>query len=452
MDSILLIEDRPGLRQVYAEFLRNLGYMVVEAGSVEDAHKAMAVREFSLVLTDYMLPGANGMDFLKQLKERDPDYLVILMTAFGEIKLAVEATRAGAFDFLEKPIDLDHLKIVIERALEHRRLRRKDTFHEAQSVTESEEIIGQAPALKAALAMAKKVAPSDANCLLLGESGVGKELFAKYIHGNSRRAVGALVSINCAAIPGELIESELFGHEKGAFTGAVGKKAGLIEMADGGTLFLDEIGEMPLSLQPKLLRVIQAKEFRRVGGSRTLKSDIRVVAATNRDLKTGTREGWFREDLYYRLAVFPIDIPPLRDRRGDLPLLISAILRQARFGHADISPKLLAQLQAYHWPGNVRELKNLLERAIILSQGQPLDVNHFPANLFDSAENVGLRFHLDLNRSFKDNLSRLEGQLERTMIELLLKEESGHRERVARRFGVSVKTLYNRIKALGIQC
>nr|WP_279382459.1 sigma-54 dependent transcriptional regulator [Acanthopleuribacter pedis] len=447
----MLTEDRPGLRQLYAEFLRNLGYQVIETGSVEDAKKAIEVTDFSLVLTDFMLPGANGIEFLKYLKERDPEFVVVIMTAFGEVKLAVEATRAGAFDFLEKPIDLDYLKIVVERGLEHRRLQRKDSFHELRAARDDHAIIGDAPTLRCALAMAEKVAPSEATCLLLGESGVGKELFAKFIHDHSPRRGAEHVSINCAAIPGELIESELFGHEKGAFTGAAAKKTGLVEMADGGTLFLDEIGELPIHLQPKLLRVIQSKDFRRVGGSRTLHSDIRVVAATNRDLKEGIREGWFREDLYYRLAVFPIEIPPLRERKSDLPCLVDHFLKQQNAGQSKLDSALMKELERYDWPGNVRELRNVLERALILSQGGALQREHFPDNMFDSAERVGFRFSVDLTRNFKDNQMRLEEELERHMIRLLLKEESGRRERVARRLGVSVKTLYNRMKTYGLE-
>lgn len=451
MESILLTEDRPGLRQLYAEFLRNLGYQVIETGSVEEAKKAVEATQFSMVLTDFMLPGANGIEFLRYLKERDPDFVVVIMTAFGEIKLAVEATRAGAFDFLEKPIDLDYLKIVVERGLEHRRLQRKESLHEHRAAQDDHAIIGEAASLKRTLAMAEKVAPSEATCLLLGESGVGKELFAKFIHDHSPRRHGEHVSINCAAIPGELIESELFGHEKGAFTGANAKKVGLVEMADGGTLFLDEIGELPIQLQPKLLRVIQSKDFRRVGGSRTLHSDIRVVAATNRDLKEGIREGWFREDLYYRLAVFPIEIPPLRERKSDIPCLVTHFLKQQCAANTEVDPTLMKELERYHWPGNVRELRNVLERALILSQGAALQKDHFPDNLFDSAERVGFRFSIDLTRNFKDNQLRLEEALERQMIRLLLKEEQGRRERVARRLGVSVKTLYNRMKAYDLE-
>ena len=447
--SILLIEDRKGLRQVYSDFLKRNGYQVVEAGSVEDAVKVMDSREFHLILTDYMLPGQNGMDFLKTLREKEPDYPIIIMTAFGEVKLAVEAMKLGAFDFLEKPVDLDYLLLVVERALDNRRLLLSLSYQESRAKSQKVQIIGDAPKLTQALALAEKVAPSDTNCLLLGESGVGKELFAQLVHEKSHRAKGAMVSINCASIPHELIESELFGHEKGAFTGAIAKKVGLVEVANGGTIFLDELGEMPIDLQPKLLRVIQSKEFFRVGGNKVLKSDIRVVCATNRDLKAGTREGWFREDLYYRLAVFPIEIPPLRDRKGDLPTLCQWFLKKK--GAPEIAPEVLQAIQNYDWPGNVRELENVLERAVILSQGGRLELSYFPEELFRGKDAVSLNFQIQMNRSFRDNLDMVEEQFEQRFIALILQEVKGNREKAAKRLGISVKTLYNKIKFYNIQ-
>lgn len=447
--SILLIEDRKGLRQVYADFLKRNGHQVTEAGSAEEGLKAMEDKEYHLILTDYMLPGQNGMDFLRALKEKEPDYPIIIMTAFGEVKLAVEAMKIGAFDFLEKPVDLDYLELVVERALDHRRLRLDISFRESRALNQKTRIIGESPKLKQALALAEKVAPSDTNCLLLGESGVGKELFAQFVHEKSHRAKGAMVSINCASIPHELIESELFGHEKGAFTGAVAKKIGLVEVADGGTIFLDELGEMPIDLQPKLLRVIQSKEFFRVGGNKVLKSDIRVVCATNRDLKAGTREGWFREDLYYRLAVFPIDLPPLRERKEDLPILCKWFLEKK--GSPEVAPEVLEAIQNYRWPGNVRELENVLERAVILSQGGRLELTHFPEEIFRTGGAVSLNFQIHLDRPFKDNLDLVEEQLERRFIALVLRDVKGNREQAARRLGISVKTLYNKMRAYEIE-
>jgi len=323
------------------------------------------------------------------------------------------------------------------------------SYQESRAKSQKVQIIGDAPKLTQALALAEKVAPSDTNCLLLGESGVGKELFAQLVHEKSHRAKGAMVSINCASIPHELIESELFGHEKGAFTGAIAKKVGLVEVANGGTIFLDELGEMPIDLQPKLLRVIQSKEFFRVGGNKVLKSDIRVVCATNRDLKAGTREGWFREDLYYRLAVFPIEIPPLRDRKGDLPTLCQWFLKKK--GAPEIAPEVLQAIQNYDWPGNVRELENVLERAVILSQGGRLELSYFPEELFRGKDAVSLNFQIQMNRSFRDNLDMVEEQFEQRFIALILQEVKGNREKAAKRLGISVKTLYNKIKFYNIQ-
>lgn len=450
MENILVIEDRDSLRQVYVDFLKAKGFWVRDAANIREARKALEKQEFALILSDYMLPGGeDGLSFLKELKQQDQDHNVIIMTAFGEVKLAVDAIRSGAFDFLEKPIDLDHLLITVNRALDHRRLRRDNEFQKTRAKGAGKvAIVGESAVLKMALKMATKVAPSDTNCLLLGESGVGKELFARHVHDHSGRANGPMVSINCASIPHELIESELFGHEKGAFTGAVRRKLGLMEAADGGTVFLDEIGEMPVELQPKLLRFIQSREFFRVGGNRMIKSDVRLVCATNRDLKAGVREGWFREDLYFRLAVFPIEIPPLRERKDDLRALISWFLE--RDGAPTINPDLYERLKSYHWPGNVRELENVLERALILSHGKVLEEQHFPEEIFQGQDFVNMKVRISPDRTLKENLANLESQLEERLIKVALVEEKGNRERVAQRLGVSVKTLYNKIQAHSI--
>ena len=446
MKSVLLIEDRQGLRRVYAQFLRKEGYGVKETGSVEEARKAMETHRFSLILSDYMLPGVNGLDFLKELQEIEIP--VIIMTAFGEVKLAVEAMRAGAFDFLEKPVDLDYLALVLKRALEHHSLEKNVAALEATQ-TERHQIVGRSAALRAAIELAEKVAPSDANCLLLGESGVGKEVFASFLHRKSLRGQGPMISINCASIPRDLIESELFGHEKGAFTGAVTRKTGLVEMAEEGSLFLDEIGELPLELQPKLLRVIQSREFFRVGGNRPLKSNIRLICATNRDLKEGIRQGWFREDLYYRLAVFPVEIPPLRQRKEDLLDLVPWFLAKFRHPHPKLDAKLMQLLTGYNWPGNVRELENVLERAVILSQGATRKADHFPNDIYEELEKAPVKFQIDLGQSFKVNLARAESELEIGFIEALA-AEGLTREEMAKRLGVSVKTLYNKMKRHGL--
>lgn len=444
MQTILLIEDRENLRQLYANFLRKQDYTVLEAGSVEEAKRLLEKNAFGLVITDYMLPGENGLALLKELKAGDPDQTVVVMTAFGEIKLAVEAMKAGASDFLEKPVDLEYLRMVVAKAFDHQRLRKRQILEQAQQ--DQPDLVAVSAQLQEVLGLGDRVAKSNATCLLTGESGVGKELFAKRIHQQSARAGAPMVSVNCAAIPRDLIESELFGHEKGAFTGAIAKKVGLIEMAEGGTLFLDEIGELPLDLQPKLLRAIQTGEFRRVGGGKILKSDTRLVCATNRDLVQGIANGWFREDLYYRIAVFPIQIPPLRDRKDDIVPIAEQILIRARYQTLPLSPEVIALLQAYHWPGNVRELKNVLERAVILSGGDGLKMEHFPSDLIDGRCDVRITLGLNLEASLKENLAHAEAQVTKAMIEKLMAKHEGHKGKVAGALGVSPKTLYNKMK------
>lgn len=444
MNSVLIIEDRESLRQLYASFLRKKGYLVSEAGSAEEGEKALGQHEFGLVLTDFMLPGANGIELLKKLKSQDPETCVVVMTAFGEIKLAVEAMKHGAADFLEKPIDLDHLELVVGRAFEHRQLVRHSTL--TKNHNHQPRLVLVSDALKTVAAMSDKVACSDATCLLLGESGVGKELFASRIHQKSNRKDQPLISVNCAAIPRELMESELFGHEKGAFTGAVGKKSGLMEMADGGTLFLDEIGELPLDLQPKLLRAIQTGEFRRVGGTKLLKCQIRFICATNRDLSKGVQEGWFREDLYYRVAVFPIEIPPLRERKEDILPIAEEILQASRYLHLPLSEPLCRQLEAYSWPGNVRELKNILERALILAGGNPILADYLPEVSDSALAGCEVRFVMDANHSLRQNLENLQVSATKQLIRFHLERSNGHRTQAAQKLGVSVKTLYNKMQ------
>lgn len=450
MHHILLVEDRESLRHVYATYLRGQGHGVAEAEDVERARALLQQNQFDLILTDYMLPGVTGLDFLSEIKAQDEQTPVVVMTAFGEVKLAVETMRRGAFDFLEKPIDLGHLGLVVSRALDHRGLLLQRGLAERKSKGNNHEAIAaKSPAMIAALEAAGQVAPGDTTCLLLGETGVGKEVMARYIHQHSKRADGPLVALNCASIPGELMESELFGHERGAFTGADGRKAGLVEMAAGGTLFLDEIGELSLDLQPKLLRFIQEREFTRLGGTRVIKSDVRVIGATNRDLQNGIGEGWFREDLYYRLAVFPIQIPPLRERLDDLPELIHIFLQRNGVAKA-MDADLVTKLSAYSWPGNIRELENLVERACILARGGPLSARHFPENLFSGERHRALHINVDLQQSLKANMAMLETEVERHMIAALLREEDGKRAPVAQRLGVSVKTLYNKMQRHGL--
>lgn len=443
MIEIILIEDRQGLREMYAKFLRQQEWAVHAVESAEAALTALKTSSFDVVLTDYMLPGLNGLELLRKIKQQDANHVVIVMTAFGEVNLAVEAMKAGAFDFLEKPVDLEHLKLVIRRAAENVTLKRKLQHRQAREP--DTEIIGQSPALLQAIEMVDRVAGNDACCLLLGESGVGKELFAQRIHASSGRE-GEMVSLNCASLPAELIESELFGHERGAFTGADSKKHGLVEMASGGTLFLDEIGELPLNLQPKLLRFLQEQTYRRVGGTRELKANARIVAATNKELKRGVREGWFREDLYFRLAVFPVEIPPLRERGDDVISIAEALLARKRYQHLPLNNTLQKALRAYTWPGNVRELVNVLERALILAGERPLEVRDFPMEMKQPEAQFQVRAQVDLSEGLKTALKQLEVEAEGQLLRQVAQSCGNHRGKMAEMLGIAPKTLSNKLK------
>ncbi len=383
-DRILLAEDKENLRAVLRKTLEGDGFRVEEAADGPTALEKIRAGRFALVLTDLRLPRADGHEVLKATVAADPETPVILMTAYGTIQDAVSAMKEGAYDYLEKPVDGEHLLALIRRALEHRSLLRENLQLKERFSRElgSPEILGASPALQRALDQVRKVAPTDATVLLEGESGVGKELFARALHHGSGRKSGSFFAINCAAIPETLLESELFGYEKGAFTGAASSKRGKFEIADRGTLFLDEIGDLSPALQGKVLRVIETKEFERVGGTRTRRVDIRLVAATNRDLKKLIASGAFRQDLYFRLSVFPIRVPPLRERREDIPLLARRFLErfaaeQKRRDPIELSPEAIALLARHDWPGNVRELENAIERALILGSGNRLLPEHF---------------------------------------------------------------------------
>jgi DNA-binding NtrC family response regulator len=383
-DRILVVEDKDNLRTVLRKTLEAEGFGVEEAGDGRAAVDKIRRARFSMVLTDLRLPRADGHEVLRAAIESDPETPVIVMTAYGTIKDAVSAMREGAYDYLEKPVDNDHLLALVRRALEHRSLLRENLILKERFSRELEfpEIIGESPALKRSLDQVRRVAPTDATVLLEGESGTGKELFARAIHHLGSRKNHSFLALNCAAIPEGLLESELFGHEKGAFTGAVAAKRGKFEIADKGTFFLDEIGDLSSALQGKVLRVIEQKQFERVGGNETRTVDVRLVAATNRDLKAMVAAGTFRQDLFFRLSVFPIVVPPLRDRQEDVALLAEHFLKrfaaeQKRRRPVRLSPEALEALRRHPWPGNVRELENTIERAMILGEG---DLLH-PENL-----------------------------------------------------------------------
>jgi two-component system response regulator PilR (NtrC family) len=373
VEKILIVDDERSMRDVLSIMLQRAGYSVAVAGDGEEAIAQIGKEIFDLVITDLKMPRVGGIEVLKAVKEVSPDTVVILMTAFASTDSAVQALKNGAYDYIQKPFNVDEVTINVRNALERRRLSTENRLLKREIANQSSlaQIIGQSEAMQKVLEVVRKVADSKSNVLICGESGTGKELIARAIHYNSSRSRLPFVTVNCSALPETLLESELFGHMKGAFTGAIANKAGLFEVADGGSIFLDEIGEMTPAMQVKVLRVIQEREFRRVGGTRDVKVDVRVIAATNRDLHKAVAEGSFREDLYYRLDVIPINLPPLRMRPGDIPLLAQHFLEQ--FARANgkqipiLTPEAMRMLISHEWKGNVRELENLVERVVAFS-------------------------------------------------------------------------------------
>src|ERR687886_1849251 len=395
MPDILLVEDKESLRRVLRLTLEQARYHVVEAADAREAAAEIARRPFSLVLTDLRMPHGSGLDVLRAARAADPEVPVVVMTAYGSIDEAVQAMKDGAHDFLQKPVDSNHLLLLVERALEQARLRTENILlrEEWSRRYGFPRIVGESDAIKRAVAETQRVASTDATVLLLGESGTGKELFARAVHHLSPRRDQPFVAINCAAIPETLIESELFGHERGAFTGATERRPGKFELASGGTVFLDEIGELPPAAQGKLLRAIEEKVVDRIGGRAPVPVDVRVVAATNRDLQAASERGEFRRDLYFRLAVFPVTIPPLRERGDDVVLparhFAAQLGRELRKREATLSDAAVAALRAHPWPGNVRELENAVERACILADSTALEAG---GNKTRAAESLGVSY------------------------------------------------------------
>ncbi|HET8648274.1 MAG TPA: sigma-54 dependent transcriptional regulator [Vicinamibacteria bacterium] len=453
MADILVVEDKESLRTMLRKTLEGRGYAVEEAGDAYEARRLLSSRPFLLTLTDLRLPAGSGFDVLQAAGEADPQMPVIVMTAFGTIEEAVRAMKEGAADFLTKPVDTDHLLLLLERAIDRRRIMTeyvllKEDYQRRFSLPK---VLGEDPGFRQAMMSLQRAAATDATVLLLGESGTGKELLCRALHQLSERAKGPFVAINCAAIPDALLENELFGHEKGAFTGAVGRKVGKAEMAHHGTLFLDEIGDLPLLLQGKILRLVQEKQFERVGGVQTITVDVRVVAATNRDLRQAVAERQFREDLFFRLSVFPIEIPPLRRRRGDvLPLADAFLERFAReIGRRSLrlSEPARAALLAHSWPGNVRELQNCLERAVILCDGSEIGPEHL--RLGPSEGGPSLSDLMDLRRPLEEVSTHASTLAEEEAIRLALRE-CEDKAAAAARLGVSTAALSRRMKALGL--
>lgn len=451
MADILLVEDKDSLRRVLRLTLENAGYTVAEAADARAALNEIANSRHRLVLTDLRMPNGSGLDVLRSARSADADVPVIVMTAFGSIDEAVQAMKDGAHDFLQKPVDSNHLLLLVDRALEQARLRTENILLREEWARRYgfPRIIGESELVKRAVAETQRVAQTEATVLLLGESGTGKELFARAVHHLSPRRDQPFVAINCAAIPETLIENELFGHERGAFTGASDRRQGKFELAGGGTVFLDEIGELPLGVQGKLLRAIEEKMIDRIGGRAPVAVDVRVVAATNKDLKAAVDNGQFRGDLFFRLAVFPIEIPPLRDRDDDVTLLArhfaAEIGRELRGREAQLTDEAVAALKLHRWPGNVRELENAIERACILSDTlklEPADLGLGPI----ATDDADALQQFDMTGTLSEVAHRALCLVERRKIQASLAANAGNKSKTAEDLGVSYKTLLNKIK------
>jgi two-component system NtrC family response regulator len=427
--------------------LAEAGYAVHTAAGGEEGLRLFEKGSFDAVITDITMPGMSGMEVLKNVRRSDVHLPVIIITAYGTIESAVEAMKQGAFDYITKPFNRDELRLTLEKALRMRGLERENVELRAQirDKYSFDGIIGTSDKIRDVLDTAGRVATSDATVLITGESGTGKELLAKGIHYNSRRAEGPFVAVNCAAIPENLIESELFGHVKGAFTGAVRDKEGKFELADGGTLLLDEIAELRTDLQAKILRALQEREADRVGGSRPIPVNVRVLAATNRDIERSVKEGAFREDLYYRLSVITLRMPPLRERRDDIPLLVDYFLRKYQAADIAVDPGALAALTAYGWPGNVRELENVIERATVLRRGNLITLAELPDKFRKTAMGVD-----DIILNLPDDGISLE-ELEKNLIIKALERHKGNQTRAAEYLRITRPTLIYRMEKYGIK-
>ena len=435
------------------------GHVVLEARDEREAAQVLRDSRPGVVLSDLRLPEGDGFGVLRAAKELDPELPVIVMTAFGSIHDAVAAMKQGALDFLAKPVDPDHLLLMVERALSQRRLATENILlrEELAARRGAPQIVGEDPKLKHVTVALHRAAATDTTVLLEGESGTGKELFARTLHALSPRADGPFVAINCAAIPETLLETELFGHEKGAFTGAATRKPGKFELAHRGTLFLDEIGDLPLPLQAKILRALEEKRFERVGGTVPLQVDVRVVAATNRNLKAAVAARQYREDLYFRLSVFPITIPPLRERPTDITMLaryfVERFSRELKKKTLILAPSALDELCAYPWPGNVRELQNCIERAVILTDGDTIHGHHLNLTgprLAPPPPDESPWAQIDLTGSLADMSRRVVSEVERRKIEQTLKDAGGHRGRAAELLQVSFKMLTAKMREYGM--
>ena len=447
---ILVVDDDPGQRRIIEFWLQEAGHQVLTATDGLNGLKVFQQQGASVVITDMRMPAMSGLDLMAKIKAVDPEVPVILVTAFGTVADAVDAMRLGAADYILKPINADELKLSVTRIFERQQLVDENRYLRDLVGTEFQfpNLIGRSSRMREVFAVAGQVARRDSTVLITGESGTGKELLAKAIHQNSLRAGKPFIAVNCGALPETLVESELFGHTKGAFTGAVGERAGKFETANEGTIFLDEIGELPLAVQVKLLRVLQEREVDKLGSSHPVKVNVRIIAATNRDLKTQVEDGDFREDLYYRLCVITMELPPLRDRREDIPALTAHFLKRfsERYGTGNLnfSDEALDLLYKYDWPGNIRELENVIERMAVLTTGSQITAAELPAEVRTSRSriaSIGLKLPAD-GISLED--------VEKEILVQALEKQNGNQTRAARYLNISRKTLIYRMEKFGL--
>jgi two-component system nitrogen regulation response regulator NtrX len=455
-ESILIVDDEPAILTSLSKILEDEGYQIATAKSGQEALKMLGADPPDLMMLDIWMPELDGIETLKRAREQAPQVQVVMMSGHGNIETAVKAIKLGAYDFIEKPLSLENVTLRVRHALDQRRLQEENKTLRSK-VDRQFELVGTSPAMQKLRMLIKTAGPANARVLIGGENGTGKELVARAIHQHSPRAEKPFVAVNCAAIPETLIESELLGHEKGSFTGATGQKRGQFEQADGGTLFLDEIGDMSLSTQAKVLRVLQEQQFMRVGGAKVIKVDVRVIAASNKDLQAEIKKGNFREDLYYRLNVVPIEVPPLRQRRQDVPLLVKHFLKthaeEQKVKPKDITPEAMVALEQYDWPGNIRELRNLIERLMIMVPDATIDISHISLLLqsHSTAPGGAAAASSPLAARNFDSLKDARNAFEREYISRKLREHNWNVSRTADDLQIERSHLHRKIKLLNVE-
>jgi len=464
--KILVVDDEEIIRESLAEWLTDAGYAALTAADGKQALALIRKEDVDIILTDLKMPGMDGIELIKQIKQIDPALPVVIMTAYGTVGSAIEAMKTGAYDYLEKPFCPERVEVIINNLLAHQSVVKENIAlkKELARKLQFEEMIGKSHKMQQVFELIRTVAKSNATVLIQGETGTGKELVARAVHAESLRHKGPFVSLNCAALPETLLETELFGHEKGSFTGAIAQKKGKFELADGGTIFLDEIGDISPNIQVHLLRVIQEKEFTRVGGNEIIKVDVRVITSTNRDLAKRVAEGKFREDLFYRLNVVPITVPPLRERTEDIPVLARYFLNKYNTENnksiGDFSPEVLDLFMKYHWPGNVRELENAVEYSVVLAQGDLIGLDHLPPLFKKASHNERPVSGADSNDLLvvSDLQSRQGGtvgeanlkEVEKQHIQRILEETGRNYTHAARALGIARSTLHKKMKEYGL--